>query len=343
MKLLVVKRDKIGDLLLATPLFAQLRHALPDARVHVLANDYNAWVVAGNPDVERVWTYPRTRHAGRLRVGAALAQAAQLFALRRERFDVAIAAGGEESPRAVRRALAARAARTIAYAADPARYGRGLTDAQAPPATGHEVRRVLAQLAPLGVDVPADPPLPRFAVPAAWRAAAATWLGSAGFLPARFVVIGLGAREEEKRPSNAQVLRWAERLHRDWGLATALQYTPGGAANPEYPGSEAQAQSLAAAAPAWIRLLPTELPVVVGVIATARTSVLPDGGLMHLAAVAAGGVVGLFARPGPLAAPERWGPVGPRAGVLVAPRAVAELDDDAVFAALLPRLAAAGA
>ena len=83
--------------------------------------------------------------------------------------------------------------------------------------------------------------------------------------------------------------------------------------------------------------------MVVGVIAAARTSVLPDGGLMHLAAVAAGGVVGLFARPGPLAAPERWGPVGPRAGVLVAPRAVAELDDDAVFAALLPRLAAAGA
>ncbi len=75
MKILIVKRDKIGDLLLTTPLIGHLARVLPGARIDVLANDYNAWVVADNPHVERVWVYRRTRHAGSLRITAALEQA----------------------------------------------------------------------------------------------------------------------------------------------------------------------------------------------------------------------------------------------------------------------------
>jgi ADP-heptose:LPS heptosyltransferase len=338
MKILVVKRDKIGDLLLTTPLFAHLRQAIPEVRVHVLANDYNAWVVAGNPDIERVWMYPRTRHGGRVRLGAAVVQLRQLVALARERFDVAIAAGGEESARAIRRALAVRAARTIAYATEPARYGRRLTDALPIPAAGHEVERMLAQLSPLGVAPPSLPPPPRFEFPSRWRDAAAAWLASVGMAPNRYVVIGIGAREVEKQPTADQVLRWAARLERDWGLATALQYTPGDAANPLYPGSEALARGIAQRAGPALQLIPEGLPLAVGLVGLARTSVLPDGGLMHLAALSLGGVVGLFARPTALASPARWGPRGPRAAVLCAAQSVAEFDDATVFAALTDRL-----
>jgi ADP-heptose:LPS heptosyltransferase len=337
-KILVVKRDKIGDLLLTTPLIAQLSRALPDAHVHVLANDYNAWVLTGNPDVERVWIYTRTRHAGRMRIGAALSQFRQFIALRRERFDVAIAAGGDESPRAIRRALAVRAARTIAYAADPGRYGRRLTDPLPPPTAGHEVARMLGQSAPLSIALPTTSPLPRFATPPAWRDEAAAWLASVGFAPGRYVVIGLGAREIEKQPTVDQVLRWAARLERDRGLTTALQFTPGDAGNRLYPGSEALAREVAARAGPSLQLIPEGLPLAVGVVDLARTSLLPDGGLMHIASMSAGGVVGLFARPTALASPERWGPQGPRATVLCAPRAIADFDDAAVFAALAERL-----
>ncbi len=338
MKILIVKRDKIGDLLLTTPLIAHLSRAVPGARVHVLANDYNAWVVTGNPDVERVWTYSRTRHGGRIRIGAVLSQLRQFVALRRERFDVAIAAGGDESPRAIRRALAVRAARTIAYAADPGRYGRRLTDPLPPPAAGHEVARMLGQSAPLSIALPPTSPIPRFETPPAWRAAAAAWLASVDLAPGRYVVIGLGAREAEKQPAADQVLRWAARLEREWGLATALQYTPGDAGNRLYPGSEALARDVAARAGPSLRLIPEGLPLAVGVVDLARTCLLPDGGLMHIASMSAGGVVALFARPTALASPERWGPQGPRAAVLCAPRAVADLDDAAVFAALAERL-----
>jgi heptosyltransferase-3 len=339
MKILVVKRDKIGDLLLTTPLIAHLARALPGASVHVLANDYNAWVVADHPDVERVWVYRRTRHAGSVRVGAALGQIRQFFALRGERFDVAIAAGGKESPRAIRRALAVHAARTIAYAQRPHGYGRRLTDALPPPSSGHEIERIFGLVAPLGVAMPPVAPLPEFRPPQRWLDDARAWLAAAGIAPGAYVVLGLSARDAPKVPSRDQVLRWAVRLQREAGCATLLQFTPGDAGNPLYPGSDAPARAILAAAPPHLKGMPDGLPAAIGLIHLARTSVLPDSGLMHFAAASPGGVVGLFADCGRLSSPAQWGPRGPRAVALAAERAVADLDDAVVFAALAPLVA----
>ncbi len=337
-RVLVVKRDKIGDLLLTTPLIEHLRTTLPGTEVHVLANDYNAWVVDGHPAITRLWVYGRTRHGGRVRIGAAVAQLAQFVGLRAQRFDVVIAAGGEESPRAIRRALAVGARRTIAYAAGRQHYGRRFTDPLPLPAGGHEIDRMLALAQPLGVSPPAQPVAPVFRVLPSWQDSGDRWLEANGLMSDRFVVVGLGARDPEKQPSVAQVLRWATRLHADWGLSTALQFTPGDAGNALYPGSAALAAEILAAAPPWLRCLPPELPPVVGVIARARASVLPDGGLMHIAALCPGGVVGLFAQPGRLSDPGRWGPVGPRAKTLTAERAIADLDTDEVLRVLAPLL-----
>ncbi|MBA3506848.1 MAG: lipopolysaccharide heptosyltransferase family protein, partial [Betaproteobacteria bacterium] len=44
MRVLVVKRDKLGDLLLTTPVLAHVKSVRPDIELHLLANDYNAWV-----------------------------------------------------------------------------------------------------------------------------------------------------------------------------------------------------------------------------------------------------------------------------------------------------------
>jgi ADP-heptose:LPS heptosyltransferase len=98
MKLLIVKRDKVGDLLLATPMLRVLREAMPAARIDLLASDYNAWVVEGSRDLDRIWTYRRTREGRRVWPRAALSQAALWMRPRAERYDVAIAANGESSP-----------------------------------------------------------------------------------------------------------------------------------------------------------------------------------------------------------------------------------------------------
>ena len=160
MKILVLKRDKIGDLLLTTPLLARLKAALPRVETHLLANDYNAWVAAGNPHVDRVWVYRRVRHGGRVSVGAAWDWLWQRRALRRERFDWVIVANGDESPRAIRRGLSLRGARTVARCADASKYP-GLTDPLPPDAASHEIDRLLGLLAPLGIPSPAGRRLAR--------------------------------------------------------------------------------------------------------------------------------------------------------------------------------------
>ena len=149
MKILVIKRDKLGDLLLATPMLAHLRASLPQAEIHLLANDYNAWVVDGNTDIDLRWVYRRVRSDGRVSLSAALQFMTQGYALRRERFDWTIVANGEDSPRAIARGLSIHARRTIAYCDDASKYP-GLSDPIAVQHRMHEMDRMLAMLSPLG-------------------------------------------------------------------------------------------------------------------------------------------------------------------------------------------------
>src|SRR6266852_5481800 len=178
MKILVVKRDKIGDLLLTTPMLEHLKANAPEAEVHLLANDYNSWVVAGNRNLDRLWTYRRVRHAGRISLAAAWDQARQHFELRRQCYDAAIVANGEESPRAIRRALHAGARRVVAYCG--ARRYRGLTDPLPAPEGVHECDRLLALLAPLGIAAPVRAPLPEYRLPLEQETFARTWLRERG-------------------------------------------------------------------------------------------------------------------------------------------------------------------
>ena len=62
-----------------------LKSARPGVEVHLLANDYNAWVAKGNPHVDRLWVYRRVRHGVRVSIGAAWDWLWKLLALRRER------------------------------------------------------------------------------------------------------------------------------------------------------------------------------------------------------------------------------------------------------------------
>jgi len=342
MRILVVKRDKLGDLLLTTPVLAHLAAARPGDELHLLANDYNAWVVAGHPALARVWVYPRVKHGGRVRVGAALAHLPLAWQLSRARFDVAIAMGGEESPRAIRRALATGARRVIGYAADPAGYGARLTDALPPPSAGHEVDRMMALLAPLGVAPPAAVPAPAWTPSAPTTDRARGWLAGQGLAPDRFILLGLNARFACKQPDPAQVARWTAHWQTTWGLPTVLVWTPGRRDDRHYPGDDELAARVLAQTPPFVRPHVGSFDQALGLAALARTTVAPDSGLMHFAAASPGGVLGLFADPARAGSAERWAPLGPRAAFLEAPLAVSELADDDVHAALAPLAAAPG-
>jgi ADP-heptose:LPS heptosyltransferase len=337
MKILVLKRDKIGDLLLSTPLLARLQEALPQAEVHLLANDYNAWVVGGNPHVDRLWVYRRVRHGGRLRIGAAWDWLRQLRALRRERFDWVIVANGDESPRAIRRGLALRGARTVARCADASRYP-WLTDPLPPDSVGHEIDRLLGLLAPLGVSTARPAGYPSYALPEPSAAFASRWLAERSLGPRRFIVVGLGARRAKKRPTSAQVLDWSAQFRKRWNLDTVLVWTPGEPGAALYPGDDADAQPLldAVAKGLAAQLHPFRGPIAeaLGLIWQARASVFPDSGLMHFAAASPGGVLGLFAEPDVSPAPAQWAPCGAKVAWLEAPASVGELPAERIYAQL---------
>jgi ADP-heptose:LPS heptosyltransferase len=329
MKLLIVKRDKVGDLLLATPMLRVLREAMPEARIDLLASDYNAWVVEGSRDVDRIWTYRRTREGRRVWPRAALSQAALWMRLRAERYDVAIAANGESSPRALARTLWVAAKRTIAYADAPV---RGLSDRLAPPSAGHERDRMLALLRPLGIEARDPPPLPAYHPSAQSLEEARAWLRGRALEPSRFIVVGLGARRAKKQPEARQVLRWSSALHDRLGLATVFMWTPGEPDNALYPGDDAAAQAVLDAGRAHIHPFRGPLRLGAALAWLARTSIFPDSGLMHLAAASPGGVLGLFAETSVSPHPSHWGPLGENVDYLDAGKSVAELDDAAVLA-----------
>lgn len=65
-KVLLLRTDRIGDLLVSTPCIRALRQALPDARLELVASALNAPAVLGNPYLDAVhvfhlrrpWTWP---------------------------------------------------------------------------------------------------------------------------------------------------------------------------------------------------------------------------------------------------------------------------------------------
>jgi ADP-heptose:LPS heptosyltransferase len=330
MKILVIKRDKIGDLLLTTPLLAQLKSALPQAETHLLANDYNAWVVAGNPHVDRIWIYRRVRHAGRVNLGAAWQWLWQSLALRRERYDWVIVANGDESPRAIRRGLSVRGTRTVARCADASKYP-GLTDPLPPDTANHEIERLLAMLKPLGIASPSEKLFPTYKLPMEAATFAASWLRERGLQAGRYVVLGLGARRPKKQPSTAQVLAWSAHLQQRWGLATVFMWTPGKSGDPQYPGDDDVAQPVLDAHAPQIHPFRGPISEALGLIWSARASIFPDSGLMHFAAASPGGVLGLFAEADVSPAPAQWAPRGPRADYLEAEKSVSELPEGLVY------------
>src|SRR5207244_1616656 len=113
---------------------------------------------------------------------------------------------------------------------------------------------------------------PEYRLPAQARSFAARWLAERGLASGGFVVLGLGARKSRRQPSAAQVLRWSERWREKYGLETVFTWTPGGA-SARYPGDDAiAAPVLAAAAP---QIHPLRGPIVdaLGVIWQAAASV----------------------------------------------------------------------
>ena len=55
-KLLILRYDRIGDIIVTTPVFRALKKANPSLRIGVLASESNAELICRNPNVDRIYT-----------------------------------------------------------------------------------------------------------------------------------------------------------------------------------------------------------------------------------------------------------------------------------------------
>lgn len=56
-KVLFLKYDKIGDMVVCTPVFRVLKQAFPHVEINVLASSANKNIIKHNPYVNRIYTY----------------------------------------------------------------------------------------------------------------------------------------------------------------------------------------------------------------------------------------------------------------------------------------------
>lgn len=333
MKILIIKRDKLGDMLLTTPMLRRLRHHYPDAQIDVLANTYNAWVLDGNTDINKVISYQKVREGRTVHWQAALSQLVQTLSLRSNHYDWVIAANGEYSHRALKRARWIKGKNLVSYYEDktPPSW---LTHPLAVPHDRHETQRISHLLTALGISSPDDQGELRFTLPQDAAHFAQAWLSEHQLTQGGYISLGIGARRAKRKPSTEQIKRWTQYFFERWGLHTVFMWTPGQSDNPLYPGDDEIAQPIIEANLPWLHPFKGNLKQVLGLIWHARTSLFPDSGLMHFAAASPGGVLGFFADIEASPPPSQWSPVGPRARWLAAKKTLADLTDQQVFAAI---------
>ena len=312
-RILVVRRDNIGDLVLTTPLIHALRQRFPAAWIGALTNGYNAPVLAGNPDLNGIYAYDKAKHRpDRSRLGAAAGTARLLLDLRRLRVDLAIIAAPGHQRQASNLVRWIAAGQVLGFAAPggdrritlPIAYGDG--------AALHAAEDVFRLLAPLGVQ--GGPGPCRMTVdPQALAAMRARLAGARRPL----VALHISARRARQQWPAQRFAEVIAALNRS-GAAVMLLWAPGATDDPRHPGDDAKAQAVRELAGAAATLIPvptTSLPELAAALACADLMVCADGGAMHVAAAVGTPVVAMFGD----SPPHRWHPWGVSHRVVAAP------------------------
>ena len=94
-RILVVKLDHLGDLLLAVPVFSNLRHNFPSAHIDALIGNWNYEILQNHPDVDEVIGY-NSHFFSRGVVPTSLHQTYEIFChLQEQQYDLLIDLRGD--------------------------------------------------------------------------------------------------------------------------------------------------------------------------------------------------------------------------------------------------------
>lgn len=288
MKILLIRRENIGDLILTTPLISMLAK---DHQVDMLVNSYNMSVLDGNPHVTKIHHYTKSHHEASLKakMSVLIHRLKTTYSVWIAGYDVAIIAGSWNK-RPLMWAKLSRAKRIIAIGEDAPDT---VTD-RFPymHQKGHIVDE-LAQLAkPLGYDL--KPGKLELYITAAETEQAARKIGKRDELP----VYGLqiSSRKENQRWSADNFIELAHRLSQRELCRIVLFWSPGASDNPMHPGDDEKAD-LVMKKCRDIDLFPyktNNIRELMAGMALCDQIVTSDGGALHIAVGVGQPVVALF-------------------------------------------------
>jgi ADP-heptose:LPS heptosyltransferase len=332
MKVIILKRDKLGDLLLTTPLLQILKQLYPKAKLTLAVPESSAWILKQAPFVDKLYIYPQPKSFDFKSIISIFIQLYIFFKIRRECYDFAIAAGGEYSHRAVKRLCWMGAKNTISFVPRNTYIKEITHPISQSNKKMHESLRMLELLRPIFKSKKKlNMPGVWFTPPKEWLLMAESFLYKNHLKPQSFIVFGLGARREKKQASKQQIIETARYVYKKYQIKTILVWTPGDKNNKNYPGDDSLADEILKDAPKEILPLRASLDLTIGVIWLAKKSIFPDSGLMHFAAASPGGVVGLFADTKVSPSPEQWGPLGHKSIYIEAKKSIKELGNNFLY------------
>ena len=286
-RILIVRRDNIGDLACTTPLLEALRAQLPRAWLAALVTTYNAEVLARNPALDEIFVYEKLKHRSSGLIAHLRSRIGQMSRLRRRKLDCVLVPA--PAPQSLKIARSLRPGQVIAA---PVTF----------PARMHEVERTFALGRSLGVT---GTPGPLRIFPDAKEVLELKQRIGAG----PFTAVHISARRPAQRWPLDRYAALAARLSKQGPVL--LLWAPGSNDNPRHPGDDEPAAEILriatsqASAPV-IPLATPNLKALIAALSLADRVVCPDGGAMHLAAALGKPVVALFGD-SPV---ERWRPWG---------------------------------
>lgn len=311
LRVLVVRRDNIGDLVCTTPLIAALRAHFPDARICALVNSYNLPVLENNPDIDEVFAYTKAKHRPQGKSIPAIYwdRFRLLLRLRRERFDYAIIAAPGFWPRVVRTLSWIKPRHIIGFT-EEGRPGIKRIDIAAPYSREramHEVEDIFRLLAPLGIQ---SPPPPARLIPSPSKVMRAQQkLKQHGLLAARMLLgVHISARKPSQRWPVEKFIELIKKLREKYDANFLLLWSPGATDNPMHPGDDDKAQAIMTqlAGLPVIAYSTDDLGDLIAALSLCNEVICSDGGAMHIAAALGKPIVCFFGK----SDVTRWHPWG---------------------------------
>lgn len=332
LRILVIRRDNIGDLVCTTPLISSLREHFPAAEICALVNSYNLEVLSNNPDLDAVYWYTKGKHAGSIwgELHALWHRFQLIRRLRRMHFDYVILAFPGYMQRVAQLAGWLGAKQVIGYQRDGHKDSRVNCVVKRNAQDVHEVEVVHRLLQPFGIV--STPPAPRVVADDAEAKAIHSRLGlTAG---CRVYGVHISARKPSQRWEISRFAKMIKRLHeKEPDAVFLLFWAPGSQFNRQHPGDDEKAAELQAQL-AGLPIYPCmtqSLSELIAGLSLCERIICSDGGAMHLAAGLGKPIVALFGK----SDAQHWHPWGVPHVVLQPPSLdVKDISVEQVLAAL---------